>query len=112
MRNIGRFRKAVTIEQQVQTQDGTTGEITVSWVSFAQTFAAVQPMSGRELLLAQQVKSTVDTVIQIPYRDGVLPSMRVVRGDGLTYDINAVIEDGHTGRDVLTLQCSSGENSG
>ena len=96
MPQTGQLRHKITIEQLSATQDPNTGEMIEAWSTFATTLAAIAPLSGRELLTAQQVASNVSARVIIRYQDGVNPSMRVNR-QGAIYSIEAVIPDSESG---------------
>jgi len=50
----GTLRHLVLIEQKTAgTPDPVTGEAPVTWTTFATTYAAIEPLSGREFLAAQ-----------------------------------------------------------
>lgn len=89
----GDLRHRVTIqEDQGATQDG-FGQEVEDWQDVATVWAAVEPLSGREFLEAQQTQAEVSTRIRIRYRSDVTftPEMRATWG-GHTYDIVSVIE--------------------
>lgn len=104
----GSLRHRVTIEQTVQSQDATTGDVTTVWSVLDEVWASIQPLSAREFVAAQAVQSVVDTRIVIRWRDDVRASMRVRRGDDL-YDIHGALPDMDSGREYLTLVCSKRE---
>lgn len=87
---LGRLRHRVTLQQQSSTQDG-YGEQVNSWSDLKTVWASVEPLKGRELYAAQQVKTEITTRIKMRYRAGVVSKMRVVYGSK-TYDILSVID--------------------
>ena len=99
----GRLRHRVTIQTQTKTQDS-TGSVIPSWSEFAEVWASIEPISGREFFSASQVQSSVSTRIRIRFCDGVTPKMRVVHGSDY-YDIEAVIPDQISGRHEMQLMC-------
>lgn len=106
----GRLRHRVTLQEQVVAIN-TAGEQVREWEDVATVWAAIEPLSGREMLLADQVQSKVNTRIVIRSRDGVLASMRAIHGSTV-YNIEAVIPDNESGQEWLTLQCYSGVSEG
>ena len=101
----GRLRYRVTLEQRLVSRDS-AGGVVDSWATFASNVpAALEALSGREFFSARQIESTIDTVISIRWRPGVLQTMRVLHGSDV-YDINAVLPDAETGKKVLTLMCT------
>ncbi len=87
--NIGKLRHRVTIQQQAQTRDEYGGVVT-TWQTFADRWAAIEPLSGRELFAAQQLANTVSIRVRLRYLAGVTPAMRVLYGTR-TFSIQAVI---------------------
>ena len=109
----GKLRHLVAFESPVVTVDS-NGESAEEWVaafSGQQISAAIEPLSGRELVAAQQVHSRVTTRIIVRYRPGILPEMRVSHR-GTRYNIEAVVPDAESGYRHATLLCYSGTNDG
>ncbi len=109
----GALRHRVTIEQLVTTRDSDDEERTESWQDAFGVLipAAIEPLSGRELIAAAATQAKVTTRIRIRYRPGVAPSMRVVHR--LTsYGIEAVVPDQKSNVGYLTLQCTDGVAEG
>ena len=112
MLESGRLRHRVDIEQQVQTQDPTTGEMTVTWSAYAQSIpASIEPLSAREFIQAAGTQSAVTARIVIRYLAGVTAAMRVKHGSRL-YNIHGVLSDKSSGIEYLTLPVSEGLNDG
>lgn len=106
----GRLRHRIQIEEQISTINS-SGESEKEWQHVAEVWAAIEPVSGRELLQAQQVQSKVTTRITIRSRSGVRASMRAIHKTSV-YNIEAVITDPESGIEWMTLQCSTGVNQG
>jgi SPP1 family predicted phage head-tail adaptor len=106
----GRLRHRVTIEELLIGQDS-DGAVEETWAPIgAPVSAEILPLSGREMLAAAALQSKVATRIVIRYRPNFTPTahpLRVVHRDTV-YSIEAVIPDNESGRQWLTLQCSSG----
>lgn len=107
-----KYRHRVTLQQRNNVQDS-TGAVTVdSWkdvVGMEKIPAEVAPLTGRELVAAQQIQSEVDTQITFRWRPGVTSSLRVLwisSAGRQVYSINAVIAD-PTNRKELTLLCTA-----
>lgn len=113
MIRAGKLRHYVTFQAPVVEVDS-NGEATETWPDAfdgQQISAAIEPLSGRELIAAQQVHSRVTTRITVRYRPGILPEMRVVHRSTY-YNIEAVIPDADSGFRHCTLLCYSGTNDG
>jgi SPP1 family predicted phage head-tail adaptor len=106
----GRLRHRVTIEQQVNVVNS-FGEHSKEWEPFAQVWAAVEPLSARELLAAQQVQSQVVARVIMRYNAAVTASMRIVYR-GVVYNIAGVQRDPESGLEWMTLPVSYGLNQG
>lgn len=109
----GKLRHLVTFETPTVEHDS-NGDVTETWTTAfdgQQISAAIEPLSGRELIAAQQVHSRVTTRITVRYRPGLLPEMRISHRDTL-YNIEAIIPDAESGFRHATLMCYSGTNDG
>lgn len=107
----GKLRHRVTIQAPGMTQDPNTGEMLTGWADWATVQASVEPLSAREFIAAQAAQSEVTARIVIRYRDGVLPTMRILHR-GLIYNIQGVLPDADSGREYITLPVSAGVNDG
>lgn len=105
-----KFRHRITIERQSSFVDS-NGDTVRAWDLVAQVWAEIRPLSGRELLLAQQVQSTVNTTIVTRYRSDVDATCRILH-NGTIYNIAAIIRDPQSGIEWMTLQCTAGANAG
>lgn len=108
--DVRRLRHRISIEQQISETDS-SGAVETFWEYVTTVWAAIEPISGREMLLAEQVQSGVNTRIIVRYRNEIDASMRA-KHNGVIYNIEAVISDPDSGREYLTLQCSTGLNDG
>lgn len=108
----GKLRHRVTIQQFVagSPQQLPIGEPDVAWTDLMTVWASVEPLKGRELLLAQQIQSEIDVRIRMRYRSGVTATMRATF-NGVSYDILAVI-DAEIRNAELELMCKTGTNNG
>ena len=105
----GQLRRRVTIQQRSATQDE-YGQPLNSWTDVTTVCAAIEPMSGRELLAAQAVNSEVSHNVTIRYIPGITAAMRLNYG-GRLFNIHSVLDENERHR-MLTLQCSEGMNDG
>jgi SPP1 family predicted phage head-tail adaptor len=112
MTNIaaGRLRHIIAIERQVEVTDS-NGDRSREWEYVTSVRAEIKPMSGRELLLAQQVQSQVSVNIVIRYNADIDATCRA-KYNGVIYSIQAVIPDPESGLEWMTLPCSVGTNDG
>lgn len=75
----GDLRHRITIQENRPVKDA-EGIVQDSWVDLITAWAAIKPLSGRELLAAQAVQSETTGTVQIRYQAGIKPSQRVIFG--------------------------------
>lgn len=115
MLNAGKLCHRVVIQRlQVspdsagQVQDD-MGELNEEWETLGTVYAAIEPVSARELITAQSERSKISTRITIRYRSDVDYAMRVYHeAKGQYYNIEGVLADKESGLEYLTLACSTG----
>ncbi len=113
MTSIGRMRFLITFEELTSDQDS-DGRTVESWapaLGGTRRYASIEPLSGRELIAAASIQSDTTTRVVMHWIDGVTTTMRV-RCGGTVYNIRSVIPDPYSGRQRLTLMCTSGTNEG
>jgi SPP1 family predicted phage head-tail adaptor len=71
------------------------------WLPIVTTWAAVEPLVGREYLAAAALVAEVTARIRMRYRPGITAADRIVH-DGTTYGITSVA-DVHSSRRELVL---------
>lgn len=104
----GELIHRIRIERPRYTQNDTTGERTVRWLTFADDVPArVTPLSAREFIAAQATQSKVTARIVLRYREGLNATMRVVHR-GSIYNIEGVLADNKSGLEWVTLPVSAG----
>ena len=92
----------VRIEQDAGTQNA-IGEPIPVWAVFAVLWANVKSLLGRELFDAQKIAAEVTSSIDVNYKSGIEPKMRVL-WSGRTFDIRAVLDENNT-KQYLKLLC-------
>lgn len=85
----GKLRNSVIIQTPSETQ-GSTGEVTLSWSTYATRWAGFEPLSGREYFGADARRSEATARFWLRNDVTVTPRMRVSHA-GAYYDIEAVI---------------------
>ncbi len=104
----GKLRHRITLQQLNDgVQDQETGDLVQQWEDWATVYASVEPLSARELIAAQGVKSEVTARIVIRHKAGVHAGMRILHRGGV-YSIAGVLPDPKTGREYLTLPVAEG----
>lgn len=109
----GDLRHPIEIQHKVSVRDPGSGEFGEPfWQPFANTWAAVEPLSARDLIAAQAAQSEATARVVIRYRSGVLPMMRIVHRGELYSIEGPPLEDAESGRDYLTILVSKGVKDG
>lgn len=106
-----RFRHRLTIQEPVNTQDGVTGEISVSWANVKSdepSEALTGP--GREFIQSGAIQSDTDARFTVRWFSGLTQDMRIL-WDGRTYDIKTFTTD-RTGRKFYFIEGKEGVNDG
>jgi SPP1 family predicted phage head-tail adaptor len=99
--------KRIRIEAAATVQDA-NGEMVPGWVFFAVMWANVFDISGKEYVAAGATQNPVQTKMDIAYKAGIVPNMRVLLGADI-YNIEAALGQDHVD---LLLMCSRGVNNG
>jgi SPP1 family predicted phage head-tail adaptor len=104
---IGELRHKITIEHVTEVQDE-NGNITNDWAIFLEDWAQVTPLAGAEAFQARQLDASLDHRVQLRYRPGVRPKMRVrfQEPSGIVryFDIRSVNNPDYRG-ERLELMC-------
>jgi SPP1 family predicted phage head-tail adaptor len=85
----GKLRHRITIQSKVVSRD-TFGAETITWRTEKTVWASIEPISGKEYFLAQQVQSEVTHVIKIRYYEGLRTDWRMLFGSRI-FDVKSVI---------------------
>ena len=107
----GKLRRKVTIETPTETQNA-IGEPVKAWATFAANVPAeIMPFNGKEMLIAQQVNSQLNTRMTIRYLAGVTTRMRVIYASATgtrTFQIENIENIDERNRQ-MTLECVESE---
>lgn len=116
----GRLRHRIAIMQQV-TVINSSGDQEVAWVSVdsaatdGKFWAAIEPLSSRELLAAEKVNAETTVRIVMRYDSRIKASMRAEHSDGTTttiYNLSAPIRDPDSGLEWMTIPATALLNNG
>jgi SPP1 family predicted phage head-tail adaptor len=77
--NPGDFRQSITIQSPSESQNA-YGEEVITWQTFAQSWAKITQLSGREQYYAQEVTPLATHQVKLRYLAGVTPAMQIVWG--------------------------------
>lgn len=100
----GQLDQRVTIERFTSEQDE-IGQSIETWAPLATTWAAVEPLNGREFFAAATTLAEVTTRIRVRYRPGIT-SVDRVNHEGKLHNILAII-DPRSGDRELVLMCKA-----
>lgn len=98
----GKLNQQIVIQSYTPTRNSIGEELIKTWSTVATVWASVDPLSGRELLAARDIRAEVTTRIRIRYRTGLTPKMRIVHGSS-TYEISEVVNRTTANRDLELL---------
>ena len=116
----GRLRHRIAIKEQV-TVINSAGDQEVDWVAVESAaadkkfWAAIEPLSSRELLASEKINAEVTTRIVMRYDSRIRASMRAEHSDGTTttvYNLSAPIRDPDSGLEWMTIPCTALLNEG
>ena len=105
---IGRLKHRVTVQSKT-TQDGPYGEPQVTWNDVVTTWAAVEPLRGREFFEAQADQSETEVRIVMRHRE-IATDDRIVH-QGKVYDIQSIINPDEVDH-MLEIMCTQGVTEG
>lgn len=108
----GGIPRRLWIDEPVVTQDETGGEV-VTWTPIGPLWASIEPVRGREALIAGANLAIMDTKIRMrwsPQADRITSKWRARYGDTI-YDIVSVAHL-KTARREIELMCKSGASEG
>ena len=100
----GQLDQRISVERLVEGYDE-LGQPINTWLPIITTWAAVEPLVGREYLAAAALVAEVTARIRMRYRPGITAADRVIHG-GTTYGVTSVA-DVHSSRRELHLMCKA-----
>lgn len=110
----GDTRRRITIQQRSTAQDSAGGQVN-TWTDVMTVWAKIEPLSGRELMTAQSVKSEVTHTITLRYQALFADPTEVatLRGvyNGRVFNFHASMNIEERNREVQ-IPASEGMNNG
>jgi len=97
----GLLRHWVTIRTYTKTRDEYGAEIE-TWADFADTWASVEPLIGREYMAAKQISAEVSHKIRMRYIAGLLPTMRIAWGSR-EFEIVSIINVQERNQEIVIM---------
>jgi SPP1 family predicted phage head-tail adaptor len=108
---LGKFDQRITLQRRIE-QRNVIGETEITYLNAISAWAAVEPLTGRELFAAQQTQSEITTRIRMHWQRGISERMRVVHITSYrtprtqdVYDVLSVIDD-RSAHEELQLMCA------
>lgn len=102
----GRLRNRIAVQSKTATQNA-AGEPVYTWATLYNAWASIEPTSGRESVSGTAPVQEVTHRVEMRYRDGVTPEMRISWTDRTEttriYDIESVIEPFQRGERLQLL---------
>jgi SPP1 family predicted phage head-tail adaptor len=99
---IGALRHRLTIEEPARAADD-GGTAIVTWAGIGEAWAAIEPISGREIVAADGLGGRITHEVRLRWRADVTPAHRLRLGTRL-FDIRSIIDEGELRR-WLVLRC-------
>lgn len=117
MLKTGPLRHRVRIERLTAgVQDPVTGEVAQTWVTVAEVWAAIAPLSAREFIQSDAKQAMVTARVTLRYRDDLDASVRLVHlvngVPGRIYNPQGFLPDADSGLEYLTAPCTEGVGVG
>lgn len=100
----GKLRNRVILQEPIRANDG--GQMVATWSAVAADVpAAIEPLRGREAIVAKQVQATTTHKITLRYRAGVTAKMRIV-WSGRVFSIDAIanLEEANRVLEILATE--------
>ncbi len=116
----GRLRHRIAIKEKVTTTNS-NGDQETDWVQVESTaadkkfWAAIEPLSSRELIASEQNNADISCRIVMRYDSRIKASMRAEHDDGTKvtiYNLAAPIRDPDSGLEWMTCPCTALLNQG
>ena len=107
----GVFRHVVTLQKPTVTSDSVGGQQRSWRTVWDEVPASIVYLSGKELIAAQQIQSSVTAAISIRWRPGIDATLRVLHQRNApdsgtdTFNVESFQPD-ESGRKTITLMCS------
>jgi SPP1 family predicted phage head-tail adaptor len=101
MVRAGKHRHLVSIKKTVESRNS-LGEVANTWVVYAQRWASITPLAGREYWAARQVNAENTVKFTMRYCQGVTTKMVIVY-DNRTFKIDSIINTNDANREMIVM---------
>lgn len=100
----GRLRDKIVLQEKTSSENTATGQPLDIWIDVGTAWATVEDLSGRDFYEAASEQSQAITPIEMRFRPGVKPKMRVVCGERV-FRIDSIQRPTNR-RERMILMCS------
>lgn len=106
------LRHRVQLQSRSTTQESTYGSQNATWTTYAQPYASIEPINGREMLSAQAVQTQLTHTITIYWNPSftVQAADRIVFGTRI-FDIQSAYNEAEDNR-LIVMRCIEGTTQG
>ena len=98
----GKLKHSVEIQFPSHTEDASGDPVLDGWTTFATVWAFVKPLSGREIVQAQQLHAETNHSISLRFMKGINTSQRVLF-NGKAYSILSVINTNEANEELILM---------
>lgn len=92
MSRVGDMNERAQIQRLNRTPDGSGGFTNTTWVNVKEVWCKVSALSGRQLMEAQKLESTVTHVVRMRYQEELSgPNAELKHTMRLTFDAGSVV---------------------
>lgn len=102
----GNLRHRIELQFESKTQDSTGDPVSDGWTTFATRWAFVKPLTGREVVQAQQIHAETTHSITLRYMNGINEAHRVLY-EGRDFQILSVINVEERDKELILLAVES-----
>jgi SPP1 family predicted phage head-tail adaptor len=89
LQNAGRYRQPITIQQEAVSINQ-YGENVGAWTTFAQSRASIMPISGKQFINSESIKSEITHQVHLRYMPNITNNMRIQFGTRIFYIIAVI----------------------
>jgi len=107
MVDFSKLRHRIEIQSPNVETENSMGEKIVGWGVWANLFAFVEPLRGREYAESQKLRAETTYRVTIRYIDGLIPAMRILY-NGKTLEIMSIldIDERHEQMQIIAFERS------
>lgn len=110
--SAGKYNRYITLKRPVKTESS-FGDAVTTWATVGQVWASMEPLKGREIMLANQLSAPQDIRIRMRYHTELIAANSTWRAEyaGVLYNITTVANVNQANIEY-ELMCITGVNDG